>query len=166
MSETFDAFPEEVRDDVESLESLGYLEDSFEKWGHSFTLRTLKGDEELAASVVSKPFVDTLGQGKAWAWANVALALAEVDGDPEFCPPIGPDTLEFARGRFRYCTKKWHWPIAEFLFSKFVALQKRQVEALEAVRDFPFESPDTSPPGRGSLSDFGLSLEDLAPEED
>lgn len=160
-----DAFPADVRRDVEGLEVLGYIEDEFRQWGHSFVLRTLKGEEELAAAVVTKEYVETLGQAKAWAWVNVALSLQAVDGKYDFCPPIGPDPIEFARARFKYVTSKWHWPLAEFLFTQFVELQQRQYAVLEAMRDFSVGSQPISSPGLGSLTDLGISPEDLAEED-
>jgi hypothetical protein len=82
-----------VQSDIESLETFGYLSDEFHKWGRSWTLRTLKGDEDLAIGIITKPYVETMAQAKAWAWAHVALALEAVNGDTKFCPPLGPDTL-------------------------------------------------------------------------
>jgi hypothetical protein len=97
---SLDEFPEEVREDVEGLAWLGYLEDSFDLFGHSFVVRTLKGDEELLAGLLTKDYESTMTQGKAFAWANVALSLVSVDGDEDFCPEIGPDRQANARARF------------------------------------------------------------------
>lgn len=160
-----DTFPDEVRRDVEGLEVLGHIEEEFRKWGHSFVLRTLKGEEELAAAVITKEYVETLGQAKAWAWVNIALALQAVDGKYDFCAPIGPDPIEFARARFKYVTSKWHWPLAEYLFTKFVEVQERQYAALEAMQDFAPRSQPTFSPGLGSLTDLGISPEELAEED-
>jgi hypothetical protein len=44
-------FPPEIREDVEGLLWLGYLEDSFDFCGHQFVIRTLRGDEELLAGL-------------------------------------------------------------------------------------------------------------------
>lgn len=166
QAEGMDAIAPEVRRDVETLETLGCVSDELHFWGHSFVMRTLTGEEELAVSVVTKPYVETLGQAKAWAWGNIAVALQAVDGDYGFCPPIGPDPLEFARARFKYCTSKWQYPLAEKLFEHFYALQLRAYEALEAMRDFTPASQPSSSSGLGSLSDLGISVADLAPEED
>lgn len=129
-----DLFDPKVREAVEGLIWLGHLEDSFEFCGHNFVLRTLKADEELAAAAVVKEYTDTLGQAKAWAWANVALALVSVDGDDNFCPPTGPDKLAYARARFQYVTSRWYWPTGEYLFSRYQNLYKTAREALLEVR--------------------------------
>lgn len=164
-SEGLDSFPDEIRMDVEGLAYLGQLEDSFEFCGHHFSIHTLKGEEELVAGVVTKEYLDTMGQSRAWAWAHVGMALSSVDGDENFCPPIGPDVTEFGRARLRYVTSRWYWPLAEFLFSRLAALNQRQTAAFEALRDLSTGSLPTSQPSAGSLSDLGISEEDLAQED-
>lgn len=129
----FDGFPDEIRQDVDGLIWLGYLEDSFEFMGHDFTIRTLRGDEELIAGLVSKEYMDTLGQAKAWAWAQVGLALVAVDGDTNFCPPIGPNKKQYGQARFKYVTENWYWPTCQYILNRYALLLDRQTEALEAL---------------------------------
>lgn len=165
MSQVFGAIAPEVQSDIESLEAFGYLSTEVHKWGRSWTLRTLKGDEDLAIGIITKPYVETMAQAKAWAWAHIGLALEAVNGDTNFCPPIGPDTLEYARARFKWVTENYDWFIGEYLFSEFVGLQQRQMAALEAMQDFSSRSRAYSSPVPASLSDLGISPEELAPEE-
>ncbi len=146
----FDQFPPEVQQDVEGLIWLGYLEDSFEFCGHRFGIRTLYGNEELLAALLCKDYTETLGQAKAWTWAHVALCLTSVDGNKDFCPPIGPDEAEYARGRFNYATKKWFWPLAEYIFTRYALLQRRQIESVGAMQDLSTRSLRPSSP----LADF------------
>lgn len=127
-------FDERIKDTVDGLIWLGHLEGSFEFCGHHFLMRTLKADEELAASLVAKEYAETIGQGKAWAWANVALALVAIDGDSEFCPPIGPDKLAYAKARFQYVTSRWYWPTGQYLFKAYEQLYERQRAAIEAIQ--------------------------------
>lgn len=156
-------FPPEVREDVEGLIWLGYLEDEFELLGHSFVIRTLRGDEELLASLVSKEWIDTLGQNRAWAWSQLALALVSVDYDENFCPAAGPDKRAYARARFNYVTSNWYWPVADKLFEKYRQLQERQLEAIQRVEDLSTGSLPISQPFAGSLTDKGDSE---PPQED
>lgn len=148
-------FPPEAREAVEGLLWLGYLEDQFDIYGHTFVIRTLRGDEELLASLVSKEYVETLGQTRAFIWARIALALVSVDGDEEFCEPIGPDRRAYARSRFQYCTANWYWPVAEKIFERYVALEERQVEALGRVEDLSQGNLPMSMPSVGSSTDKG-----------
>lgn len=158
----FDSFPPEIREDVEGLIWLGYLEDHYEFCGHDFVLRTLRGDEELLAGLITKEFVETLGQSRAWAWAQVALALVAIDGEDDFCPPVGPDKRAYARARFQYCTSRWFWPLGQRLFRRYAELLERQEAAIEALEDFTSGSLPTSTPSASSLTEKG----DLTPQED
>lgn len=159
-----ESFPDDIREDVEGLMWLGFLEDEFDFCGHSFVIRTLRGDEELLAGVLTKEYMDTLGQSRAWAWALVSLALVAVDGDESFCPPSGPDKRAYARARFQYCTSKWFWPVAEYIFRRYTTLLERQAQAVEAVEDFASGSLPLPMPFVGSSTDKGDSsppLEDI-----
>lgn len=151
--ESIEDFPPEVREPVEGLLWLGYLEDAFEVYGHHFVIRTLRGDEELLAALVTKEYTETLGQTRAFVWARVALSLISVDGDIEFCPPAGPDPRAYARARFAYVTKQWYYPIAEKIFAHYVELEGRQREALEAMEDLSQGNRLTSTPSAGSSID-------------
>ena len=83
---TRDEFPDEVNEDVDGLIWLGYLEDVVDYCGHEFVIRTLRSEEQLLASLVTKEYTDTLGQAKAWVAAHVGLALVSIDGDEDLCP--------------------------------------------------------------------------------
>lgn len=155
---TLEDFPPEVREDVEGLLWLGYLEDEFDFCGHSFVIRTLRGDEELLATLVCKEWVESLGQTRAWVWAQIALALIAVDGDDAFCPPTGPDKRAYARARFQY-TQRWYWPVAEHIFAKYVELQKRQSEAFKRVEDLSQGNLPMFSPSVGSSTEAGDSEE-------
>jgi len=139
----FDEFDPQVRQDVEGLIWLGHLEDSFEAFGHQYVIRTLKADEELYAGLIAKEFNDSLMEGRAVAWAQVSLALMAVDGDVNFCPPVGPDREAFARARFVWVTSRWYWPLGEYLFRRYAALLQRQVKAFEALQNLSTRSLPT-----------------------
>lgn len=133
VRDPFAEFDPRVREDVDGLIWLGYLEDEFSFCGHHFVIHTLKGDDELNAGLVAKEYVETFSQARAWAWAKVCLALSAVDGNPNFCPPIGPDKKAFARARFAWCTSQWHWPLTEYIYGRYVDLEARQLAALRAL---------------------------------
>lgn len=146
-----DQFPDDVVEDVEGLLWLGYLEDSFEFCGHHFVIRTLRGDEEILAGLVTKEYVETLGQSKAWVWAQVGLALVSVDHDEDFCPPIGPNKRDFARARFQYATANWYWPLAQYVYERYAALLERQAACVEALQDLSNRSRTSFTASPGSL---------------
>jgi hypothetical protein len=163
-------FPLQVREDVEGLMWLGHLEDMFTFCGHDFVIRTLKGDEELLASLLCKEFVETLGQARAWVWAQICMALVSVDGDENFCPPVSANKRDYAKARFQYCTRNWFWPLAAHIYSRYTELLERQNEAMSRVEDLFNGSQPTSSPSAGSSSDLGDLEEpreqDTQPQED
>lgn len=171
----FDAFPEDVRADLDGLIWLGYLEDQFSFCGHDFVIRTIRGDEELMAGLVTKDYVETLGQAKAHVWATVAMCLAAIDGTQDFCPQATPNKKEYARARFQWVSTNWFWPLALFVYNRYTDLLQRQGEALEALELFCQGNPLMPQPLPGSSIDKGTSeptepLEDirdyLGPPED
>lgn len=152
VTNDFAEFDPQVRVGVEGLLYLGHLTESFEFCGHTFTLRTLKAHEELAAAQACEPFTNTLKAPDAWMSAQVGLALEEVDYEDDFCPQAGPDEVAFARARFQYVTRNWYWPTIHFLYQSYVTLQEKQLAAIRALQDLSQGSPHSS-------SDLGGSFE-------
>lgn len=152
-------FPAEIQQDVEGLMWLGHLEDEFTFAGHTFIIKTLKGDEELLASLVCKEFNETLGQARAWVWALISQALVAIDGDENFCPPISNDKRVNAKARFQYCVSNWYWPLAATINTRFNLLTERQAEALQRVEDLFKGNPLMSMPFADSSTDSGDSEE-------
>ena len=131
----FAGFDPEIRRDVEGLEHLGYLEDNFSYAGHNFTISTLHPEEELAAASVIQRYRGSLKEPDAWIVAQVAMALKSVDHRHDFCPPIGPDVHEFAEARFGYVSRKWFFPLIEYIYwQRYIPLQQRAIAAMEALQ--------------------------------
>lgn len=139
-----DQFPPHIQDAVDGLAWLGHIESTVRWCGHSFTLQTLKAGEELEAALIAKEYQETFGQVKASAWAHLAMAVVAVDGDKNFCPPIGPDIRTHGRAKFNYMTENWYWPTGEFLFNEYVDLVRRQAEALDALENLSLRSQSRS----------------------
>jgi hypothetical protein len=139
-SDVRDEFPEEVNEDVDGLIWLGYLEDTIDYCGHEFVIRTLRSEEQLLASLVTKEYTDTLGQAKAWVAAHVGLALVSVDGDEEFCPKASFSKKDYARARFQYVTGKWFEPTINRIYNAYSDLLERQASVLEEMENLSQES--------------------------
>lgn len=133
IDDAFGGMDPRTAEKVAGVTRIGYLEDELNWCGHTFGLRTLKGDEELNAGLAVKKYMGTPGQAKAWAWAQVALALTSVDGRTDFCPKAGPSSEEYAKARFRYLTSEWHWPTIEALYAAFVELQGEADVGIQAL---------------------------------
>jgi len=153
-------FPPETQQAVDGLIWLGHLQEDLEFCGHSFVVRTLRGDEELMASALMKEYVETLGQSRAWVWAVISLALVSVDGNESFCPQAGPDRMAYARARFKYITQNWFWPVAAAVFQTYTDLQERQSEAMQAAEDLSQGNLPMFTPFADSSTDKGDSEPD------
>ena len=153
VMEVEDGFPEEVIDDVEGLLWLGYLEDTVEFCGHEFVIRTLKLEEEILAGVITKDYMETLAQAKAWVAAQIGLALVAIDGDEDFCPAAGPNKKDYARARFQYVISNWYEPTINFLYSRYTILVERQLQAIQELENLSKESRITFMASPGSLTD-------------
>lgn len=157
MSESSEPmFDSDTERRLDQLLALGYLDKDVEFCGHTYGLRTLNGDEELLASITAKPYLESFGQMKAWAWANVGLALTHVDGDPNFCPPTEFNRQGFADARFKFVTK-WFWPLGEYLFEEFKELEAERDSTIEALKGKSERSPQNSIAWRDSSTDQGDS---------
>jgi hypothetical protein len=160
----FDAFPEEVQNDLEGLIVLGHLDTTVEWCGHSFGLRTLKAQEELQVYRIVKEYQESFGQVLCLAAATVALSLTHIDHFEDFCEKIGPSARAFADSRFAYVTENWYKPVIEHLFKEYELLRARQLACIEAMRDLSPRSRTDSPISPDSLSaavDFPRPTEDI-----
>ena len=130
---------------------LGHLEKEVHYAGHAFVIRTLKAVEEIDAGLIAREYENSFGVVKANAWAQLAAAIAAIDGKSieEICPPSGPDKRQNLRGKFNYLTENWYWPVAAKLFEEYAELLREQAIAIEAVQDL----------SAGTLSNFWASSE-------
>lgn len=121
-------FTPEVQRDIVSLLRLGRIEDSFELYGHSFVIRTLNIEEEIAIdALLASKFSSTLNE-KAMITATVAATLTLVDGEPLVRSLGLGETSELSRAYDR--VKKWYRPVIEKLYEHYNVLSNRQSEAL------------------------------------
>lgn len=161
----FEDLAPDVHAAVDGLIYLGELTEEVTFCGHTFGLRTLRADEEIAAAKVVEPFKDTVKAADAWAAANVALALTHVDGDESFCPAAGPSKSSYALARFQYITSNWYQPTIDFLFGAYARLLDKQIEAIRAVQDLSERNLGMFSPSLGSSTEQGTSEEQIRVEE-
>lgn len=123
-------FPPDVADDITGLLYLGQLTKEVHWGGHTFLLRTLRMQEELAIGLLTKEYESTFALGRAIAAATVGAALEELDG-VEFVAALGPDVLSRVKSKYDH-VRQWFWPVIEKLYQEYLDLQKKQIEAFEA----------------------------------
>jgi hypothetical protein len=158
IEEQEDTFPEDVIEEVEGLLWLGYLEETVDFCGHEFVIRTLRLEEEILAGLITKDYIETLAQAKAWVAAQIGLALVSVDGDPDFCPQAGPNKKDYARARFHYVSSNWFEPTINYLYVKYTGLIERQLAAIQEMENLSQGSRITFMASPDSLTDRGDSI--------
>ena len=161
-SDPFSEFGTEISQSVEGLIFLGRLTKDVEWCGHTFGLKTLTVNEEMAAAAAVQEFRSTLKEPEAWITSQIGLALTHVDGDESFCPPIGPDPISFAKARFKWVSENWYWPTVEMLFEEYSGLLEKQVKAIRAVQDLSSRSLPSLSPSEDSLNLPGILSEGIA----
>jgi len=122
-------FDPRVAEDVQGLLYLGYLEETIQMFGHSFTMRTLEVGQELEIGLLIKEYTGTVTQGRALAAATVAASLEAVDGRTIY-QQLGPNDKDSVRRKFDYVLK-WFWPTIETLYNEHLRLQQRQIDSYE-----------------------------------
>lgn len=150
----FGGFDPAIQEVVEGLVWLGRLEKTVKFCGHSFTLRTLTVEEELAVAQAINDYKEGVKAGDAYAAATIGVALEAVDGDESFCPPIGPDLIGFAKARLNYVSQ-WYLPTIQYLFQQYTTLLQQQAEAIEAIQNLSRRSQPLSTPSADSLTSPG-----------
>lgn len=152
----FALFSPEVQNAVEGLTYLGQLSETLEFCGHTFGIRTLLPQDKFAISVVMQPYRNTIMEVDVYQAAHVGASLTAIDGDEDFCPPIGPGLESAIRGRLTWLAKNLYPPTVEYLW---VNLQLLEVKASQAVAELDRLSkrsqPTTLPPWLGSLTEQG-----------
>ena len=161
---TLSEFPEDARETISGLVWLGFIEKTTSFMGHDFTLRTLRAGEDLQVGLLTKQYADTYGREQAVAVATVALALKEVDGDPDWCPNATNSSSSFQQ-RFR-AVQDWYLPTVFRLFDTYMELLQEQQLALERVEDLSTGSLSTFTPSSDSLNERDdLEVEPISPDE-
>lgn len=129
---------------------LGALTDTFTWMGHEFVVRTLAPDEQLAISLVTKPYIGTSGEQLAYMVAVVAMATVSVDGE-ELPSPVAEDARigEWAHRRFSYVKESWYqYTIAE-VFQRYLHLEDTAAKVVEAMGK-AFAPTDSTPGSNGT----------------
>src|SRR4051794_36281668 len=106
----------------EGLIYLGALTKKFKWMGHSFVVRTLMTDEELAIGLLVKEWDGTIAQNRAYATAIVAACVQTVDGQ-ELPGPAFEETDEARlRRRFNVVSSTWYPATIDAVFEQYLLL--------------------------------------------
>ena len=135
----FARFEPEHETSFHELVHVGYLTHEFEWLNHTFVMRSLTIDEELAIGQIVKHYEGTITQTKALVAAVVAASLVSVDGEAPFGGEILNDNILNLRERYKRLTEKWHWPIVEKLNDEYLILQDKVLESVKELENLSQE---------------------------
>jgi len=131
-------FPDQWKAEFEGLAYLGYLSKEVTSIPfHHFVVRTLKTNEKLEITLLTKEYSDTLGYGRAYKAAVVAAALESIDGRQLVPVEKGTNTL---RQKFEYVINSWYDPVIDILYREVDELEGRVIEVLIGLGIIKVES--------------------------
>lgn len=124
-------FPEEWKDEFEGLLFLGYLQKEVTQIPfHKFVVRTLTTNDKIEVSLISKPYIETVGFSRAWKAATVAAGLVSVDGKPLIASSKNDNVL---RQKYDYVVKNWYDVTIETLYNEIDSLENQSIIVLQEL---------------------------------
>jgi len=128
VSQDISTFPEEWKEEFEGLLFLGYLQREVTQIPfHKFVVKTLTVNEKIEVSLITKPYVDSVGFNRAWKSAVVAAGLVSVDGRPLIPSNRNINSLQ---QKYDYVTQNWYDIVVELLYEEIQQLEDRVVTVL------------------------------------
>ena len=130
-SKNIDTFPEEWKDEFEGLLFVGYLQREITSIPfHKFVVRTLTINEKLEISLITKPYLESIGYGRAYKAAVVAAGLMSVDGK-ELIP--SNRNINVVRQKYDYVTDNWYDAVIDILYEEIDTLENRVMMVLQEL---------------------------------
>jgi hypothetical protein len=136
-------FPDELIEPLQEFVVVGHLTDNFDYAGQAFSIATMTIGEELDALRAAQKYDDLpLAAGRVYATAMVAGAIRSLNGQP-LAVPIS-QKQDIAGIRFGKVLD-WYWPTIEVVYRRYTALEAKQKEVLDNLRN-TLESDSTQEP--------------------
>jgi len=125
------SFPDEWKNEFEGLLYLGYLQKEITQIPfHHFVVRTLTVNEKLEVSLLSKPYMDSIGYARAYKAAIVAAGLVSVDHKPLIATNRNTNVV---RQKYEYVINNWYDAVTDILFDAIDDLENQVVLVLEEL---------------------------------
>jgi hypothetical protein len=126
-----DSFPNEWKDEFEGLLFLGKLETEVTSIPyHKFVVRTLTVNEKLEVSLLAKPFIETIGYGRAYRASVVAAGLVSVDGRDMVPLSKGINVI---RQKYEYIVNNWYDTVVDILYQEIDKLETKVILILQEL---------------------------------
>jgi len=125
------SFPDKWKDEFEGMLFIGHLQREVTKIPfHKFVVKTLTVNDKLEVSLITKPYLDSIGYGRAYQSAIVAAGLVSVDGS-ELVP--SNKNINVIRQKFDYVTNNWYDSVVELLYNEIESLENQVVIVLQEL---------------------------------
>lgn len=140
-TENISTFPEAWKDEFEGLLFLGYLQSEVTQIPfHKFVIKTLTINEKIEVSLLTKPYVESVGFNRAWKAATVAAGLVSVDGRPLIASDKNVNSL---KQKFDYVTQSWYDVVVELLYDSIQLLEDKAIVVLGELGIIQSVVPDS-----------------------
>ena len=106
---------------------------TFVPWYHKFVVRTLTINEKLEVSLLAKPFIETIGYGRAYKASVVAAGLISVDGRDMVPLSKGINVI---RQKYEYIVNNWYDAVVDILYDEISALETKGILILQELGIF------------------------------
>jgi len=127
-TENISTFPDAWKDEFEGLLFLGYLQSEVTQIPfHKFVVKTLTINEKIEVSLITKPYLDSVGFNRAWKSATVAAGLVSVDDRP-LIPSL--KSVNSLKQKFDYVTQNWYDVVVEILYDEIQRLEDKAIVVL------------------------------------
>lgn len=126
-------FDEKFKQALDGLMYLGRLEDEFSWLGHRYVIRTLTTDEILQIGIITKPYLGTLSEVKAYQAAVVAACIVTVDGKSLAVPMTNEAADTALRNRWDYVRNHWFPPLLDYVYEQYLLLEDLVRQVLDAM---------------------------------
>jgi hypothetical protein len=137
-------FDPKVREEYEGLLFLGKLSKQFTWSGHRFRIKTLTTDEALEVGLVTKDYIGTSQENRAWMTCLVGACTVSVDG--KYLPmSINPEE-SMVEAHFNWAKQQYPWTI-DRIFEEFAELEatvKRVLDQMGKASGAPASTPTST----------------------
>lgn len=118
------------REPLDGLLYTGRLIRDFSWANHEFRIKTLDSDDHLTVGTLSKPWVGTTAENRAWVMAQVALCTIAVDGK-KVAVPIA-EYEDPAEAQFQWARKQYPWTI-DAIFAHLTDLEAEAQQVIQQM---------------------------------
>ena len=130
-STNVNSFPEEWKDEFEGLLYVGSLQSEITKIPfHKFVVKTLNINEKLEISLITKPYLESIGYARAYKSAIVAAGLVSVDGKP--LVPSNKN-INVVRQKYEYVINNWYDSVIDILYDEIEILENKVILVLQQL---------------------------------